>query len=95
MPFRCVRPTGDMLLLGLILAGAESEARTEQAAAAARVAMFQECPKRSAQEGSDKPQNILILTGELPSVLIKGSQGCIRLWGFDVHQSQSPDVAKS
>ena len=39
MPFRCVRPTGDMLLLGLILAGAESEARTGQAAAAARVAV--------------------------------------------------------
>lgn len=81
MPFWCVRPTGDMLLLGLILAGAESEARTGRAAAAARVAMFQECPKMSAQEGSDKPQNILVLTGELPSVLTKGSQGCIHVFG--------------
>lgn len=70
-----------MLLWGLILASAESEARTGQVAAAARVAMFQECPKRSAQEGSDKTQNILILTGEVLSVLTKGSQGCVHVFG--------------
>ena len=81
MPFQCVRPTGDMLLWGLILASAESEARTRQVAAAARVAMFQECPKRSAQEGSDKTQNILIMTSEVLSVLTKGSQGCMHVFG--------------
>lgn len=81
MPFQCVRPTGDMLLWGLVLARTESEARTGQAAAAARVAMFQECPKGSAQQGSDKTQNILFLTGELLSVLIKGSQGCMHVFG--------------
>lgn len=85
-----------MLLWGLILASTESEARTGQAAAAARVAMFQECPKRSAQQGSDKTQNILVLTGELLSVLTKGSQGCMHVFTMHVfHQSQSPDVAES